>query len=243
MFYTESMSASIRDLKDINTTDVSCNILRRLGLNFNVANIEKVKNEVDNLVLNINKRGETKLLTITDSLDLITSEPANISNRSVQKQEQKDPDREEYKRLMNRKKSQNVNDAKLAVPLTIDEYINTFTPIPIYMANEKANISIWDYKAMTDEEWNNLLEELDEKLHAESSESASKNKTVTMTSPNSTESLAEYNKIASNKSNSRKPSRGILRVSVENKTNSDFLANNEVFQTDEMQTLVKKLNE
>lgn len=191
------------------------------------------------MVSNIRKV-ETKLLTVTDSLELITSEAVNISDQSVLS-EHKDPDREEYKRIMNRKKYQNVRDAKLAVPLTIEEYMSTFTPIPAYMANERANISLWDYKAMTDEEWNSLLEELDDKLHAESTESNSKSRTVTVTSPNSAESSAECNKIPN--SNTKKPSRGILRVSVENRNSTELLAENEVFRTDQMKSLVEKFNE
>lgn len=231
---------NIPDLNDINTTDVSCNILRRLGLNFNVANIEKVKMEVDNLLLNVNKRGETKLLTARDSLDLIGSESANASrsNELPMQQEPVDPDREEYKRIMNRRKSHKIIDSKSAVPLTIDEYMNTLIPFPKYMSTERTNISIWDYKAMNDDEWNSLLQELDDKLQVDSSES-NKIKTVTVTSPNSMESLVVSEKKFNG--NAKKPSRGILRSSVENKIESEFLLKNEVFQSDQMKSLVKKL--
>lgn len=244
MFQTDFLPANIPDLNDINTTDVSCNILRRLGLNFNVANIEKVKVEVDNLLINVNKRGETKLLTVTDSLDLIASESADnvlASKDSNFKPEPKDRDREEYKRLMNRKRSQKVIDAKSAIPLTVEEYMSTLTPIPKYMTSDRASVSIWDYKAMNDDEWNHLLQELDDKLRAESSDSnSSKNKTVTMTSPNSMVSVAAADKIISQ--NAKKPLCGILRASVESKADSESLLQHEVFQTDQMQSLVTKLS-
>lgn len=242
MLYNDDLATNVTELNDINTTDVSCNILRRLGLNFNVANIEKVKIEVDNLLLNVNKRGETKLLTVTDSLDLIASEAAHgvpDSNESVLKQEPVDPDREEYKRIMNRKKSQQLKDSKNAIPLTCEEYMNILIPFPKYMTNERASISIWDYKAMNDEEWNGLLQELDAKLEAELTESKVKCKTVTVTSPNSMESLVTSERNYSQ--NAKKSFRGILRSSVEKKTKSDLLLKNEVFQTEQMQSLVRKL--
>lgn len=208
-------------------------------MNFNVANIEKVKVEVDNLLINVNKRGETKLLTAIDSLDLIASESANnilTSKESVLKQEPEDRDREEYKRLLNRRKSQKVIDSKSAIPLTVEEYMSTLTPIPKYMATGKGSVSIWDYKTMNDEEWNNLLQELDNKVRAESI--SSKHKTVTMTSPNSMESVVSSEKISSN--NTKKPLCGILRSSVDNKIGSELLKNEE-FQTDQMQSLIGKL--
>lgn len=243
----EQLYSNIPDPNDINTTDISCNVLRRFGLNFNSANIEKVKIELDNMLVKMKKR-ETKLLTATDSLDLIT-EPAVATTdtenlvripdfEEVQKKSEY-PGTEEYKRIINRRKSQKVIDSKLAIPLTVDEYVGTLTPIPKYMQTERANISIWDYKAMTEEEWNILLQELDNKLLAESAESTSKNKTVTMTTPNSMESLVISQKNLS--SNTKKPTRGILRPSVENKIDSELLLKNDVFQSNEMQCLVNKL--
>lgn len=236
------------DVNDINTTDVSCDILRKLGLNFNVANIEKVKVELDNLLLNINNRGETKLLTATDSLELVVYESANKTvnvpecEEYDRKQEPQYDDREEYRRLMNRKKSKKLNETKLAIPLTVDEYMDTLIPIPKYMTTERACISIWDYKAMTDDEWNSLLAEFDDKIQTESNEISSKMKNVTVTSPNSMESssVESTERIVSN--SSRKPVRGILRSSLENKTDSKDLMKNEFFQTDEMQSLVKELS-
>lgn len=207
-----------------------------------MANIEKVKIEVDNLLINVNKRGETKLLTVIDSLDLIGPESTNNilgSKESLSKQEPVDRDREEYKRLLNRRKSQKVIDSKLAIPLTVEEYMDTFTPIPKYMTTGKASISIWDYKTMNDEEWNNLLEEIDNKFRVESTESNSKNKTVTMTSRNSMDPLVASEKILSN--DTKKPLCGILRSSVESKNDDESWLKNEVFNTDQMQSLVGKL--
>ncbi len=205
-----------------------------------MANIEKVKVELDNLLVNVKKGGEAKLLTTIDSLDLFNYAAAENfdilnSKESIQKQ---DPDREEYRRLMNRRKSKTLEDTKLAIPLTIDEYLDTLIPVPKYMETNKANISIWDYKAMNDEEWNKLLEELEATLQSESNEINSKCKSVTVTSPNSMVSLGSR-KIVS--SNGKKHGRGILRPSVEQKIDSDFLLKNEVFQTDQMQSLVQKL--
>lgn len=247
IFDMERVSSNIPDPNEINTTDISCNVLRRLGLNFNSANIEKVKVELDDMLVKIHKR-ETKLLTATDSLDLITEPGADAENllgssdskELVQTQKSEYPGTEEYKRIVNRRRSQKVIDSKLAIPLTVDEYVDTLTPMPKYMQSERASISIWDYKAMTDEEWITLLQEIDNRLRAESAESGGSKKTVTMTSPNSMESLVVSPKISS--SNTKKPARGILRSSVENKIDSE-LFKNEVFQTDEMQTLVNKFND
>lgn len=215
------------------------------GLNFNAANIKKVKVELDDLLLNINKRGETRLLTATDSLELFVSESANKyeenavlnpSEESVLRKESRYCDREEYRRIMNRKKWKQVNETKTAIPLTVDEYMETLTTVPKYMATDKNNISIWDYRAMTDEEWNALLEELDDRIQ---SSSDVRSKTVTVTTPNSMESLIGSGIIRSG--NSRKPARGILRASVE--TDKRLLLKNDIFQTDNMQNLVRKLNE
>lgn len=207
-----------------------------------MANIEKVKLELDNLLLNVNNRGETRFLTAADSLDLLANEANNVftgpTSDESQMQEPKDTDREEYKRLMNRKKPRNLIATKLAIPLTVEEYMNTLIPTPKYMETQGvSNISIWDYKAMDDEEWNSLLQEMDEKLNADSNESNSKIKTVTVTSPNSTESIVTSDKIVSRK----KPGRSIMRPSVDNQTSPKFSLKHEVFQTDEMQGLIKKL--
>lgn len=247
LFHVDSQSVTIGDLHDINTTDISCNILRRLGLNFNVGNIEKVKVEIENLLLNFNKRGEPRLLAVTDSLDLIASESAaneldqgSKESASTHERETRDRDREEYKRLLSRKKAHKVIDSKLAVPLTVEEYMSTLTPFPKYMAAETGNISIWDYKTMSDEEWNNLVQELDNNLQADSTESNSKNKNVTVTSPNSMESLVESGKMSSR--NVMKRSRGILRSNLGSKIDSESMLKNEIFQTNEMQSLVEKLS-
>ncbi|XP_037047804.1 FK506-binding protein 5-like isoform X2 [Bradysia coprophila] len=241
---TESQS-KIGFINNINTTDVSCNILRRLGLNFNMANIEKVKLELDNLMLNVSNRGETRFLTAADSLELLTFDltkdfPIPESAESQQQKGSKDADREEYKRIMNRKKSKKLIDTKLAIPLTVDEYMNTLIPTPKYMETQGvSNISIWDYKAMDEDDWNNLLEEMDDKLHSESNESNSKSKSVTVTSPNSMESISiSENFLCS--SSDKKPVCSILRSSLDSKTDPKRMLKNEAFQTDQMQSLVKK---
>ncbi|KAG4066568.1 hypothetical protein HA402_007204 [Bradysia odoriphaga] len=234
----------IVDINNINTTDVSCNILRRLGLNFNMANIEKVKLELDNLLLNVSNRGETRFLTAADSLELLTFDhttdfPVPESTEPKQ-QGPKDADREEYKRIMNRKKSKKLTDTKLAIPLTVDEYMSTLIPTPKYMETHGVSkISMWDYKAMDDDDWNNLLQEMDDKLHSESNESNCKSKSVTVTSPNSMESIAISENVLCSSSD-KKPVRSIMRSSLDNYTDPKFMLKNEAFQTDEMQSLVKK---
>lgn len=244
MSLTESQT-NIVDVNNINTTDVSCNILRRLGLNFNMANIEKVKVELDNLMLKVSNRGDTRFLTATDSLDLLVGDTKEdftvLGSEESQQREPRDTDREEYKRIMNRKKSKKLIDTKLAIPLTVDEYMNTLIPTPKYMETQGVcNISIWDYKAMDDAEWNSLLQEMDDKLHAESNDSSNKSKSVTVTSPNSMESIVTSDKILSSTS-CKKPMHSILRPSVDSKAESKFMLKNEMFQTEEMQCLVKKL--
>lgn len=72
---------------EINTTDVSCKILRRLGVTLNLSNIEKVKIELDNLLLKYvecTNRG-SRLIQVMDSLDLFadTVQPVLYKQDSI----------------------------------------------------------------------------------------------------------------------------------------------------------------
>lgn len=93
---------------------------------------------------------------------------------------------------------------------------------------------------MTDQQWKELLQIVEAKQRDDDvgQVSLSKTKTVTLNSPNSSESSTSA-KFSSN--HTEKPIRGILRASVDIKIDAKEILKNEIFQTDKIQKLVNKL--
>lgn len=167
--YSEVGSAILHELEQLPVTATKDEKEKLIEKYLNIFEQDLKANMTGREVNYLNAYNPSKLLSVTDSLDLITTPRRSLQESLLLSSYEYKPNKEKedaFESSENDKISEKILSKPIKyLTLTNEEYLRSMKRMPLYMQTPKSHklTSIWNYKTTTEEEWLDLLKLIDEK--------------------------------------------------------------------------------